>query len=507
MDRESIGLAEEINWLENMLALQEKEIARLKVSNLFLETLFDGIQEQIIVIDGDFVMQDANRVFLEHNGLEKSDIWGMRCHEIIHGSDLPCVYGTALCPLEEARKTGQRVEVSHICEQDDGERREFIRIMYPLSAEDRKSGYFMEISRDVTEFRNLIRQLKASENRLKAILDTATDAIVSINDDHKVVLFNNAAERIFRYSRKEVLGEKFNILFPPQYSRNYSSVRKFLDEEMPKLKGQTLSLTAVRRNGENFPIKLGLSYLEMEEGVTLTAIIRDVSRQKQLEKKLLQSERLAAVGQTVAHVAHEIKNPLMIIGGFSHQIKRSLLSDHKANHKLDMIFDELNRLERLVSNLGDFTKEYKLVKRQSDINSLIKDVLKIMSETYSSERYNFTAELSSDLGAIESDPDRMKQVFLNIISNGIEAMADGGVVSVSTYRQADCIEIRIGDEGSGISEADLDHIFEPFYTTRARGSGLGLSISYKIVEAHKGEIYAVSMPGEGTTFVIRLPAG
>jgi two-component system sensor kinase FixL len=244
----------------------------------------------------------------------------------------------------------------------------------------------------------------------------------------------------------------------------------------------------------------------MKDGITFTAIIRDVSMQKQLERKLLQSERLAAVGQTVAHVAHEIRNPLMIIGGFSNQIRESL-TDYKAIRKLDMILDEVSRLEKLVANIGDFTKEYKLVKRLADINSVIRDALKIMGEIYSSEKHALTADLHPNLKEINCDPDKLKQVFMNIIANGIEAMEDGGTITINTQERHNGVEIRITDEGIGISDEDLLRIFEPFYTTRERGSGLGLSISYKIVAAHKGDIWAVSTPGEGTTFVIRLPAG
>jgi two-component system sensor kinase FixL len=402
-----------------------------------------------------------------------------------------------------AKKTGKRVEVTHHPEQERGQTKELIRIMYPVATKGKKIGYFVEISRDVTEYRNLIRQFQASEKKFRAILDTATDAILSIDDKQKIVLFNNAAQQIFGYSIDEVLGKNLNMLIPAKYGDHYRYVRRFLKTKKPRVVGKTLTLTALRKGGEEFPIELGLSYLEMQKRVTFTAIIRDVSKQRQLEKKLLQSERLAAVGQTVAHVAHEVKNPLMIIGGFSNRIKTTL-TDDKAKQKLDMILEEVSRLEKLVANLGDFTKEYKLVKRPAHINSVIQDVLKVMTDTY--EKYNIKANLCSDLEEINCDPDRLKQVFMNVIANGIEAMEDGGTITITTEAFSEGVEIRISDEGSGISEEDLIHIFEPFYTTRESGSGLGLAISYKIVEAHKGEISAMSEPGEQTTFVIRLPA-
>jgi two-component system sensor kinase FixL len=379
-------------------------------------------------------------------------------------------------------------------------------IMYPLRLRGKKIKYFMEIARDVTEYRKLIRDLQSSEKRLRAILDTATDAVLSIDENHRIILFNDAAQSIFGYSREEVLGEDLNLLIPAKYGDHRQYVRRFLEKRESDIVGKTIFLTGLRKNGEEFPIELSLSFLEMANGITFTGIIRDMTVHQQLEKKLLQSERLAAVGQAAAHVAHEIKNPLMIIGGFSNQIGQRL-EDEKDLQKLEMILDEVRRLEGLVANLGDFTKEYRLVKRHADINSVLTDVLEIMSGVCTPEKYEFKKFLSSEVAEINCDPDKLKQVFINIISNGLEAMTDGGSISVSTELLPDGIEVRIVDQGIGIPKEDLEHIFEPFYTTREGGSGLGLSISYKIVEAHGGEIWADSSPGEGTSFIIQLPAG
>ncbi|NNG07748.1 MAG: PAS domain S-box protein, partial [Desulfobacteraceae bacterium] len=388
----------------------------------------------------------------------------------------------------------------------EGVTNELFMIMYPLKLRGKKIKYFMEIARDVTEYRKLIRDLQSSEKRLRAILDTATDAVLSIDENHRIILFNDAAQSIFGYSREEVLGEDLNLLIPTKYGDHRQYVHRFLERRESDIVGKTIFLTGLRKNGKEFPIELSLSFLEMANGITFTAIIRDMTVHQQLERKLLQSERLAAVGQAAAHVAHEIKNPLMIIGGFSNQIGQRL-EDEKDLQKLEMILDEVRRLEGLVANLGDFTKEYRLVKRHADINSVLADVLEIMSGVCSPEKYEFKKFLSSEVAEINCDPDKLKQVFINVISNGLEAMTDGGTISISTETLPDGIEVRIVDQGSGIPEEDLEHIFEPFYTTRERGSGLGLSISYKIVEAHGGEIWADSSPGEGASFIIQLPAG
>lgn len=470
----------------------------------FLEVLFEGISEEIMVMEPDGTIRDVNRVFLLSRGLRREDVLARKCYEVQPLGGYPCAFGTPRCPLERAKRTGDRVEMTFTSGPEWGEMREQIRIMYPVGAGTEGPRHFVEISRDVTGYRDLIRKLRASERKFKAILDTATDAIISINQDHQIVLFNKAAEKIFGYKREEVINTDVSLLIPPQYGDHYHHVRRFLESRTPRAMGRSLSLTAFRKGGEEFPIELGLSHQEKDGELIFTAIIRDVSEQKQLEKRLLQSQRLAAVGETVAHVAHEIKNPLMIIGGFSHQI-RPALNDPKAVQKVDMILDEVERLERLVASLGDFTRVYSLVKRPADIHAVIWDVLNIVQGIRRSQEYHFDIHLDEDVGEIECDPDKIKQVLINLIVNAMDAMEKGGTVSIITRHQGASLQITVEDHGTGIQETELFRIFEPFFTTRSRGSGLGLAISYKVIEAHQGEIWAESEIGRGTTMHIKLP--
>ena len=497
-------LIRKIRLLKEALRRRERELERLRVKNLFLEAVFDGISEEIMVVDPDFNIKDANQTFLNRYGIKKEDALVRKCHEIKERSETPCQIEEDTCPLEQARITGKRVEMTRFHQDSRGNRKELSLSMYPLAPDGNEITYFIEIARDVTEYRELIRELRASEKRFRAILDTATDGIISIDENHRIILFNNAAERIFGYSRKEILGENLNVLIPPQYGDHYRFIRRFLENKKSEIIGKTISLTGLRRGGQEFPVQLGLSFLEMGGRATFTAIIRDVSDQVQMERKLLQSERLAAVGQAVAHVAHELKNPLMIIGGFSAQIRKGLDQGKDAS-KMDMILDEVKRLERLVADLGDFTKTYTLVKRPARINDLLKDVINIMSGVHAPHQYGFHHDLSDDVHEIICDPDKLKQVFINIISNGLEAMEEGGGITVLSRKVSGGIEVQIIDQGTGIPDGDLAHIFEPFFTTRKGGSGLGLSISYKIVEAHNGDLSAFSRPGKGTTFIVRLP--
>ncbi len=502
---ERIEFQQEIQGLKNRLAQKEVEIKKLNAANVFLRSLFDSVSEEIMVVNQDFLIKEANKAFLDRYGLIKKDVVGRKCYEITRQSQKPCSFPNGqTCPVEGMVGTDEAKKITYSFKDGDGTLKEYIIIIYPIQTEGAGIRYFLEVSRDVTEYGQLLMELKRSEKRLKTILDTATEAIISIDKNNRIIFFNNTAQRIFGYSSNEVIGKDLSMLIPPGYGNDYRYVRRFLAKKESGLIGKTVSLNAVNKDGSVFPIDLSFSLVEVGGESAFTAVIRDISRQQQMEAKILQSARLAAVGQAVAHVAHEIRNPLMIIGGFSSQIKPKLVNE-KDIKKIEMVLDEVIRLEKLVANLGDFTKEYKLVKRPADINLVIQDVLKIMAGVYSEPKYRFKNLFSHELNDLNCDPDKLKQVFINVISNGLEAMPDGGTIIVSTERIPNGVEIRIIDEGTGILEEDIENIFEPFYTTRESGSGLGLAISYKLIEAHKGDIWVENNAGKGTTFTIQLP--
>ncbi len=457
-----------------------------------LKILLDLLYSQIAIVDKDKVIRYANKRFIDEHGKKAV---GRECYNVVKEDFRPCAVDESLCPVNKLLDTK---EITSRTIHKKGEK-DILVEAYRLD-----SDLYALILNELTGYQYLIKRTKTAEERYKIILDTAPDAIVSIDKDHKIVVFNNAAEKIFGYSKEEIIGKDLNMLVPSYYGDHFSYVKRFLETRKPKIIGKSVVFNAKREDGSEIPVELHISFMEANGEITFTAIIRNVSEQKSLERKLLQSERLAAVGKAVAHVAHEIKNPLMIIGGFSQQIRRHI-TDKNSLKKIDLILEEVARLERLVANLGDFTKEFRLIKRPSDINLVIKDVLKMMKEIHPEEKYKFVERLSPDIDEVICDPDKIKQVLINIITNAIQAMENGGTVTVATENKDGEVEISIQDEGKGISEEEILHIFEPFYTTRDSGSGLGLAISYKIIEAHKGEIKAISTPSKGTKFIIRLP--
>ncbi len=227
---------------------------------------------------------------------------------------------------------------------------------------------------------------------------------------------------------------------------------------------------------------------------------------RETQGKLVQSEKLAAVGEVAAHVAHEIRNPLVTIGGFARNIQRQLDPDHPCTRSIGIIIEEVARLEKILANVMDFSKPSAPWKRPTKINQIIRNTSVLLSEEL--KAYNVTVEeqLDPNLPLVMLDAEQLKQALLNIIKNAAQSMSDGGVVTVRTRLDEGMVWIDISDTGKGIAQEMLPNLFDPFFTTRPDGTGLGLAVTRKIVVDHGGDISVESKLGSGTTFTISLPA-
>ncbi len=223
-------------------------------------------------------------------------------------------------------------------------------------------------------------------------------------------------------------------------------------------------------------------------------------------ERLLRSERFAAVGEAAAYVSHEIKNPLMVIGGFAQQLKRHPDIPTTAVTKLEIIAEEVKRLESFLGELRDFTRPAPPVKQKADLNDLVRQVTAMMGEAASESGVQLTTRLADNLPLIPFDVNQMKQVLINLIKNALEAQEGSGSIMVSTWFEDDRVLLAVHDTGPGIPPDILPNIFNPFFTTKKTGTGLGLAVINKIIEDHHGTITVHSSKEEGTTFTISLPS-
>ena len=243
----------------------------------------------------------------------------------------------------------------------------------------------------------------------------------------------------------------------------------------------------------------------MEGQLFFTAIVRDLTEIKSLEKQISESERLATLGQFVAEISHEIKNPLMMIGGFARQLTKQI-QDDKGRQKLDIILKEVLRMEELLKELREFYLPRPVTTGQVEVISLLREIHDLAQADCENRNIKTSFKTDRKELVIERDKDKLKQVLLNLVKNAIEAMDSGGELAINAELKDDVVDIAITDNGIGIKKEHHDKVFSPFYTTKEYGTGLGLSISKSIIECQEGASCSFkSKEGEGTVFKISLP--
>ena len=223
------------------------------------------------------------------------------------------------------------------------------------------------------------------------------------------------------------------------------------------------------------------------------------------QERLLHSERFAAVGEAAAYVSHEIKNPLMVIGGLANQVERRLSEDPAAQEKLRVIQKEVQRLESFLGELRDFLRPAPPSRKIIDLNQVINDVKALMGDAIQEKGIILEERLEPNLPPVDADPNQIEQVLLNLLKNALEATEGKGKILLSSGTRNAQVWFAVQDTGKGMGEDVLEKIFHPFYTTKHKGTGLGLAVINKIITDHRGTITVDSVAGSGSTFTVRLP--
>ncbi|GAB6037013.1 hypothetical protein JCM15519_15720 [Fundidesulfovibrio butyratiphilus] len=223
------------------------------------------------------------------------------------------------------------------------------------------------------------------------------------------------------------------------------------------------------------------------------------------QERLIRSERFAAIGEAAAHISHEIKNPLMIIGGFARQVRRVLDPSSKEAHKLEMVEEETQRLESMLNEVRDFTRPAAPKLEFFDINATVRDTVALVEAELTARNVAIKMNLAPILPPTPHDPAQMRQVLLNLIKNAAEAMESGGTVTLTSRADQNCAEILVEDTGPGLAPDQLKMVFNPFFTTKEHGTGLGLAVCFRIMSDHHGDIRVESTPGKGCRFTLSLP--
>ncbi|OGP73862.1 MAG: hypothetical protein A2Y80_03670 [Deltaproteobacteria bacterium RBG_13_58_19] len=350
------------------------------------------------------------------------------------------------------------------------------------------------------------QELRQKHEINAGILIGATDAIVTVNEDQRIIGYNYGAEKMFGYSREEALGQDLKIIIPPPHKEVHQEyVRRYVATREARVIGKHVQLTAQRRDGREFPMSISFSVAEIQGRLFFTGIIRDITEYKLIEARLLQSERLAAIGNTVSHIAHEIKNPLLIIGGFARQLLKTPALDAKDQKKLTIITEEVSRLEALLGEMRDFVRLPPPQKSMGQLDLLLDGALLLFETAFKEQNIRVRRVDREPLPPLHFDSQQLHRVLVNLFKNALEAMPQGGELTIATRVENNQVEVSISDTGEGMTPEVRANIFQPYFTTKEKGTGLGLAICKNIVEEHGGCINVDSQPGQGSTFTIQIP--
>jgi PAS domain S-box-containing protein len=331
--------------------------------------------------------------------------------------------------------------------------------------------------------------------------------VISIDRQGCIVLFNPAAEKTFGYSRTEVYGQPVQMLMPEPYASEHDGyITRYEHTHEAHAIGQIRTVAAKRKNGEVFPIELSVTEIRMEEAVQYAAFIRDISERIRLQERLLERERLAVIGTTAAKLVHEIGNPLNSMSVAIQLLQRRLgkqEGDDNIRGSFRSLSVQISRLANLLQEFRSLSRRQELMLRPTDIRAIVEEVVAAEGPIYRERGVTVEQRFAPDLPVIEGDQDKLKQVVLNLCKNAIEAMPSGGTLTVRVYPTGEYVALEIADTGVGIPYGI--NILEPFVTTKAEGTGLGLPIVRQIVNAHGGTLNYSSTPGQGTTFALMFP--
>jgi PAS domain S-box-containing protein len=349
----------------------------------------------------------------------------------------------------------------------------------------------------------------AHEKFFSDIILNSIDAIIGLDNDFRIFLWNKGAENIFEYKREEVMHKDFSILLPDHKIR--SGEKEYLIDEV-KRKGFLVNYESERitKTGKLRFVNITRFAIHNESGdmIGSVGIIRDVTDVKTLEKELRERENLALIGEVVSSIAHSLSNPLNIISGNADYLLLDKKKNEKEYEELKTILDEATRITRSIRHLLNFSREVKVIKEENDINGVINEVVERSKFIKENKKLTFKKNLKNIPG-FKFDKAQIFEVISNIVTNSVQAIQSEGEIKINSFLKDGKVILEISDSGSGIEKENLEKIFVPFYSSKeyGKGTGLGLPISKKIVKEHGGEISVRSTVGKGSKFVIMLPAG
>lgn len=475
----------------------EKKIKE-KLNDAQYEQLFEKNHDGILLLDHNGIITSVNKGFGRITGYNSNFYIGKRFNElqVIHSEDIERLMVSYVKVLNGEFQQFH-LDLKHL----NGSAVHCDISCFPVEVMDKTFGIFV-IVHDVTQIKKLEWSLRRSEQKYRSLKNHNSEGICSLDLNGKLVGVNPALEKMSGYSKEEFLQLHLKHIFHP---KDLDTLKECI-QNMKKGKGivNTFEVQMLNKNGDYLHTIMTVipNYIEDNlEGFYL--IIKDITKEKKTEEMLIRSEKLSAVGQLAASIIHEIRNPLTSLMGFLQLIEHNY---GVKDEYIKIMSDELMRINFITNELLVLAKPQVKKTNWEDIGILLHDVVKLMSSQALLSGAELVLHIEDGLPKVNCDGQQLKQVFINLIKNGIEAMSGKtGSITVSAGKKDKHIVVSVKDEGIGMTEKQMKQLGEPFFTTKQKGTGLGMLMTFKIIENHNGQVQIESEVGKGTTIHVTLP--
>ena len=374
--------------------------------------------------------------------------------------------------------------------------------------EERKTADLRQVSLRLEEAYKKLEeraiQLINIQDYTQSILRSITSGVLTVGPDGSVTTVNPAAERLLGVSEYEIVPRPISAVFRDDGGLS-KDVEKVLAGRLPLTLRE---ITMVTRAGRTVHVQASTSRMRAVGGRILGAVVtlEDVSEIKALTEQLIRADRLAAMGELTAGVAHEVRNPLGVIRASVQLLEDAQCDRARIHEAAEVIKQEIDRLDKVIKALLDFGRPSKPTFVPVDVEDVLRDVVLFTNRFAKQAEVHIEEDLVGGLPGVEADPDQLKQVFLNLVTNAVQVMGEeGGTITIHTRLNGDFVEVTVGDTGPGIAPENISRVFDPFFSTRSDGTGLGLTMVHRIIDDHDGHIEVESGPS-GTVFRVSLPA-
>ncbi|WP_332695760.1 PAS domain S-box protein [Halalkalibacter lacteus] len=480
--------------------VKKEENETVKAEKEKLEVLINSMVDFVNFKDGQGRWTQANEFALKLFQIDHVDYVGKKDSELgAYSSFYKEAFDYCETSDEEAWKIGK---VSRCVEQvpiPDGSMKTFDTIKIPLFNQDGSRKELVVMGRDITEQVNAEKQLEESRQNYKSLFEYNPELVYIVNHQGQAIELNPMFKILTGYDPNEFIGKSILPIISNEHKRETKVA--FLNILNQKKSCVNKEVTIIRKDGDKRILRCTFVPTVINHQVVgAIGYATDITKEKETEERLRKTEKLSVVGELAASVAHEIRNPLTSIKGF---IQFMQANDEKQNFYYRIMLDELERINQISSELLALGKPREVKFETCDISSIFESVMWLLESQANLYSVEIEYNKDDDLPSIECEPNQLKQLFINIIKNSIEA--DSTKIKIHVSLQGEQLHVNIKDDGNGIDDERIQRLGEPFYSSKEKGTGLGLTVSYKIIQSHRGHIQFESKLKKGTSVTIILP--